>query len=45
VPDDIKHLAIPALAHRLGSEGERVDARAQAVQAALDNVSVPAPTG
>jgi MoxR-like ATPase len=45
VPDDIKHLAVPALAHRLGSEGERVDARAEAVRTALDNLSVPAPTG
>lgn len=45
VPDDIKQLAIPALAHRLGSEGEQVDARVPAVAAALDHVPVPAPTG
>lgn len=45
IPDDIKQLAIPALAHRLGTEGERIDARAPAVLAVLDQVAVPAPTG
>lgn len=45
VPDDIKHLAVPALAHRLCSEGERVDTHAHAVATALESVVVPAPTG
>ncbi len=45
IPDDIKILAIPALAHRLAAEGEQVDARVPAVAAALDQVPVPKPTG
>lgn len=45
IPDDIKQLAIPALSHRLGTEGETVDARVPAVVAALDQVAVPAATG
>jgi MoxR-like ATPase len=41
VPDDVKALAVPCLAHRLSAEGEPVDARATEVRSVLDELPVP----
>jgi MoxR-like ATPase len=41
VPDDVKSLAVPCLAHRVGAEGEPLDLHTSAVEAALDDVAVP----
>jgi MoxR-like ATPase len=41
VPDDVKTLAVPCLAHRLGAEGEPLDSYGPHVQAVLDDVAVP----
>ena len=41
VPDDVKTLAVPCLAHRLVAEGEPLDSRRSIVEAALDEVVVP----
>lgn len=41
VPDDVKILAGPCLAHRLAAEGEPVDARVAEVRLAVEEVPVP----
>ncbi len=41
VPDDVKALAGPCLAHRLAAEGEPVDARSAEVRLAVEEVPVP----
>ncbi len=41
VPDDVKALAVPCLAHRLAAEGEAIDTRAAEVRAALGELAVP----
>ncbi len=41
VPDDIKTLAVPCLAHRLASEGERIDAQHAEVRSVVEECPVP----
>lgn len=41
VPDDVKALAVPCLAHRLALEGERIDANRSVVTAAIEQMPVP----
>lgn len=41
VPDDVKFLAGPCLAHRLAAEGEPVDTRSAEVRLAVEDVPVP----
>ena len=41
VPDDVKALAVPCLAHRLAAEGERIDARQAQVRTSVEDRPVP----
>ncbi|MCP4224632.1 MAG: AAA domain-containing protein [Actinomycetia bacterium] len=41
VPDDLKTLAVPCLAHRLAGEGERIDAHHISVRSAVEELNVP----
>lgn len=41
VPDDVKLLAVPCLAHRLAGEGEPVDAFSPQVQSVVEELPVP----
>lgn len=41
LPDDVKALAVPCLAHRLAVEGERVDAHHAQVRTVVEQLAVP----
>jgi len=41
IPDDIKVLAVPCLAHRLAGEGDRVDVHEAGVRMVLGDLAVP----
>ncbi|MEM8925257.1 MAG: AAA family ATPase [Actinomycetota bacterium] len=41
VPDDVKSLAVPCLAHRLAAEGERIDTHHARVRSAVEELPVP----
>ncbi len=41
VPDDVKVLAVPCLAHRLAAEGEPVDTHSADVRSVVDDLAVP----
>ncbi len=41
VPDDVKMLAVPCLAHRLGEEGDPVDAFGPKVRSVVEQLPVP----
>ncbi|MEM9889246.1 MAG: MoxR family ATPase [Actinomycetota bacterium] len=41
IPDDIRTLAVPCLAHRLASEGERIDAQHAEVRSVVEECPVP----
>lgn len=41
VPDDVKSLAVPCLAHRLSAEGEPIDARSPHVRSLVEELPVP----
>jgi MoxR-like ATPase len=41
VPDDVKGLAVPCLAHRLASEGERIDAPQASVRSVVEELPLP----
>lgn len=41
IPDDVKTLAVPCLAHRLASEGERIDAQHAEVRSVVEECPVP----
>ena len=41
VPDDVRTLAVPCLAHRLGAEGESIDLHAPGVRSAVEELAVP----
>lgn len=41
VPDDVKELAVPCLAHRLGAEGDTVDHYDPAIRSRVEDLAVP----